>query len=73
MPAVVLLLLLLVESVTNAGLASVEKPDKEYPTMREYGRLLWHTVHLTWGQPKPKPSPPRWRLDTWLTSFWRKC
>jgi hypothetical protein len=55
-------------------MASAEKPEKEYPIMSEYGRLLKRTVHLPWEEPKPKPGPPGWRMGMWLTSlFWRKC
>lgn len=47
--------------VTEAGLASAEKPDKEYPIRKEYGRLLRRTVNLPWGeQPKPDPGPLGW-------------
>jgi len=59
--------------ITKAGLASAEKPDKEYPIM-EYGRLLRRTIHLPCEEPKPKLGPPGWRTGMRLTtSFWRKC
>jgi len=59
--------------VTEAGLASAEKPDKEYPIMKEYGRLLRRAVNLPWGeQPKSDLGPPGWGMSMWLTSFWRK-
>jgi len=59
--------------ITEAGLASAEKPDKEHPLMKKYGRLLGRTVNLPCGeQPKPDLCPPGWGMSMWLTSFWRK-